>query len=267
MRAVVRVTRTYRSSTVEQDMMVWAGLARIDFVTRADWQERQVLLKAAFPLEVRAERATYEIQFGAVERPTHRNTSWEQEKFEVCGHRWADLSEAGYGVSLLNDCKYGYDVHGNVLRLTLLRGPEWPDPDADRGRHEFTYSLLPHAGDWRAGETVRRAWELNVPVVSVPAGASAVGRTPADSRSFLAIEGPGVLEALKRAENGDGWIVRVSEPHGGRGRVMVRVPRKLARVEACNHVEEGSEPVAHDGAAFHFPILPFQVRTFRLRFA
>jgi alpha-mannosidase len=266
-RVVVRVTRTYRSSTVEQDVTVWAGMDRIDFVTRADWQARQVLLKAAFPLEVRAERATYEIQFGAVERATHRNTSWEQEKFEVCGHRWADLSEAGYGASLLNDAKYGWDARGSVLRLTLLRGPEWPDPDADRGRHEFTYSLLPHGGDWRAGETVRRAWELNVPVVCAPAGASAVGRTPAESRSFLAIEGPGVLEALKRAENGDGWIVRVSEPHGGRGRVMVRVPRKLARVEACNHVEEGSEPVGHDGAAFHFPILPFQVRTFRLRFA
>ena len=103
-RAVVRVTRRYRSVDIEQDVMASADLARIDFVTRVDWQERQVLLKVAFPLEVRAERATYEIQFGAVERPTHRNTSWDSEKFEVCAHRWADLSEAGYGVSLLNDC-------------------------------------------------------------------------------------------------------------------------------------------------------------------
>jgi alpha-mannosidase len=266
------VTRTYRSSTVEQDVTVWAGLDRIDFVTRADWQARQVLLKAAFPLEVRAGRAAYEIQFGAVERATHRNTSWEQEKFEVCGHRWADLSEAGYGVSLLNDSKYGYDARGSVLRLTLLRGPEWPDPDADRGRHEFTYSLLPHAGDWRAGDTVRRAWELNVPVVCVPAGgAAAAGKAAASpkaaARSFVSVDGPGVLEALKRAEDGDGWILRISEPHGGRGRVSVRMPRPLARVEACNHVEEGSTAVPHDGAAFAFPIRPFEVRTFRLRFA
>lgn len=262
-RAVVRVARRFRASTVEQDVVVWAGLDRIDVVTRADWRERQVLLKAAFPLEVRTERAAYEIQFGAVERPTHRNTSWDQEKFEVCAHRWADLSEAGYGASLLNDAKYGHDAHGNVLRLTLLRGPEWPDPEADRGRHEFTYSLLPHAGDWRTGGTVRRAWELNVPVVCVPAS----GGSPASARSFVGIDGPGVLEALKPAEDGDGWILRVSEPHGGRGRVAVGVPRSLARVEACNHVEEGGEPVAHDGSAFSFPIRPFETRTFRLRFA
>jgi alpha-mannosidase len=255
---------------VEQDVTAWAGLDRVDFVTRADWQERQLLLKAAFPLEVRAVHAAFEIQFGAVERPTHRNTPWDQEKFEVCGHRWADLSEAGYGASVLNDGKYGYDARGDVLRLTLLRGAEWPDPDADRGRHEFTYSLFPHAGDWRAGATVRRAWELNVPVTCVagagrPGGAG--GSSPPAAGSFIALEGPGVLEAFKRAEDGDGWILRVSEPHGGRGTVRVRLPRPPARVEACNHVEEGAEAAEHDGAAFRFPIKPFEVRTFRLRFA
>jgi alpha-mannosidase len=264
-RAVVRVVRRHRSSVVEQDVVAWAGLDRIDFVTRADWQERQVLLKAAFPLAVRTEHAAYEIQFGAVERPTHRNTSWDAEKFEVCGHRWADLSEAGYGVTLLNDSRYGHDAHGNVLRLTLLRGSEWPDPDADRGRHEFTYALLPHAGDWRTGATVRGAWELNVPVTCVTANGNAAGAALA-GRSFLAIDGPAVLEAFKQAENGDGWVLRLSEPHGGRGRVAVRVPRPLARVESCNHAEEGGEPVEHDGAAFHFPINPFEVKTFRLRF-
>lgn len=265
-RAVVRVVRKYRSSVVEQDVVAWNGLDRIDFVTRADWQERQVLLKAAFPLEVRTARAAYEIQFGAVERPTHRNTPWDAEKFEVCAHRWADLSEAGYGASLLNDCRYGHDAHGDVLRLSLLRGSEWPDPDADRGRHEFTYALLPHGGDWREGGTVRRAWELNVPTFCVPATGAARAHVPAD-RSFLAVDGPAVLEAFKRAEDGDGWILRVSEPHGGRGSVGVRAPRPLSRVEACNHVEEGAQAVAHDGAAFRFPIRPFEVKSFRLRFA
>ena len=176
-RVVTRVTRPVpchrswsRTSSPGPD------LDRIDFVTRADWQERQVLLKAAFPLEVRAERATYEIQFGAVERPTHRNTSWDAEKFEVCGHRWADLSEAGYGVEPAERLAGTATTRtGTILRLTLLRGSEWPDPDADRGRHEFTYSLLPHAGDWRTGATVRRAWELNVPVTCVAAAAGAVG--------------------------------------------------------------------------------------------
>ena len=146
MRARVRVVKTYRQSRIIQDIVLYDQLPRIDFITHCDWQERQVLLKAAFPLEVRAMSATCEIQYGAIERPTHRNTSWEQEKFEVCVHRWADLSEGDYGVSLLNDCKYGYDVEGNVLRITLLRGPEYPDPDADRGAHDFHLFALPAPG-------------------------------------------------------------------------------------------------------------------------
>ena len=165
--AVVRVTRTRRESRIEQDLVVWADHPRIDFVTRAEWQERQVLLKAAFPVAVRSESAAFEVQFGAVRRPTHRNTSWDQEKFEVCAHRWMDLSEPGYGVSVLNDSRYGCDVHGSVMRLTLLRGAEWPDPDADRGMHELVYSLFPHAGDWTDAGTVRRAWELNVPATAI----------------------------------------------------------------------------------------------------
>ncbi len=270
-RAGLRITRRYRSSVIVQDLYLYDRLPRIDFVTRADWQERQVLLKAAFPVTVRSPRATFEIQFGAVERPTHRNTSWEQEKFEVCGHRWADLSEAGYGVSLLNDCKYGYDVRDNVLRLTLLRGPEAPDPDADRGHHEFTYALYPHLGDWTVGETVRRGWELNVPIVCVAAGAAAVtgsrGAADGGAASFLQIEGPAVLEAIKPAEDGDGWIVRVYEPHGGRGQVTLRSSRSWHQVARCNLAEENATPLATDGHSVAFPIGPFEIVTLRVRLA
>ena len=206
--------------------------------------------------------ATFEIQFGAVERPTHRNTSWDEEKFEVCGHRWADLSEAGYGVSLLNDCRYGYDAKGNVLRLTLLRGTERPDPDADRGHHEFTYSLLPHSGDWREAETVRRAWELNVPTVCMPSS-SGQGVLP-ESRSFFEIDGPAILETLKPAEDGNGLILRLYEPNGGRGRVVVRSTLPLDSVLACNHVEEKGNEVPWERGAFSFTINPFEIKTFRL---
>jgi alpha-mannosidase len=264
-RAVVRVTRRYRDSRVEQDVIVYDGVPRIDFVTRADWQARQVMLKAAFPVDVRSPHATYEVQFGAVERLTHRNTSWDQEKFEVCAHRWADLSEAGYGVSLLNDCKYGYDAQDNMLRLTLLRGAEWPDADADRGRHEFTYALLPHGGDWREGETVRRAWELNAPLVCAasPSGGAHQPGTPAT----FEISGPVVLEALKPADDGNGWIARFYEPHGGRGPVSVRAPRALASVTTCNLVEENGEELPARANVFEFVVKPFEIRTFRLVFA
>ncbi|MCU0501422.1 MAG: glycosyl hydrolase-related protein, partial [Anaerolineae bacterium] len=270
-----------------QDLILYDRVPRIDFVTRADWQERQVMLKAAFPVAVRSPRASFEIQFGAVERPTHRNTSWDQEKFEVCAHRWADLSEAGYGVSLLNDCKYGHDVHDNVLRVTLLRGPESPDPDADRGQHQFTYALFPHAGDWTAAETVRRGWELNVPVVCVatddgrrttddggrtPAGLSRSQTVPSApalplAHSFLEVNGPAILEAIKPAEDGDGWIVRLYEPNGGRGTVMLRSARPWQQVVACNLVEENGAPMPNDGQTVRFPIGPFEIVTLRVRFA
>ncbi len=268
-RGAVMVRRRYRSSVVEQRIVVWSDIDRIDFVTRAQWQERQVLLKAAFPLEVRAERATFEIQYGAVERPTHRNTSWEQEKFEVCGHRWADLSEAGYGVSLLNDGRYGWDALGSTLRLTLLRGPEWPDPDADRGEHEITYSLLPHGGDWRDGQTARRAWELNAPLGVLQAASESIPSVR--TTGWVTLRGPATLEALKPAEDGDGWIIRLSELQGGRGRVtLVLAPAPLA-VEAVNHAEETLDPappgtVLRDGT-LEFPMTPFAVRSFRLRYS
>jgi alpha-mannosidase len=261
-RGALRLVRHHRESCIEQDIVLYDAVPRIDFVTRVAWRERQVMLKAAFPVEVMADRATFEIQFGAVQRATHSNTSWEQEQFEVPAQRWADLSEAGYGVSLLNDCKYGYDVKGNVLRLTLLRGPEWPDPTADLGHHEFTYSLLPHAGDWREGDTVRRALELNSPMTCVR-GAAAGGALPA-GRGFVTVAGPALVETIKPAEDGDGIIMRVYEPHGGRGKVTVAGPADLAGVSACNHVEEAEGPVPFKGDRFSFDIGPFQVRTFRL---
>ncbi|MHB0855973.1 MAG: alpha-mannosidase [Anaerolineae bacterium] len=268
-RASVRITRTYRQSRMVQDVVLYDKVARIDFVTQVDWQERQVMLKAAFAVDIRTTRATYEIQYGAVERPTHRNTSWDQAKFEVAGHRWADLSEAGYGVSLLNDCKYGYDTVGNVLRLTLLRGTEFPDPDADRGSHAFTYSLFPHAGDWQTGETVRRGWELNVPMLCAPAG------TPGDSltgaHSFVNVSGPALVDTIKPAENGQGWIVRLYEPNGARGPVQVSTSLPISQVEETNLVEESIGPVElaeqEPGVRLHpfgLVLKPFEVRTFRL---
>jgi alpha-mannosidase len=258
-RGILRVTRTHRQSTIEQDIVVYARTPRIDFVTRADWHQQQTLLKVAFPLAIRTRRATYEIQFGAVERATHRNTSWEEEQFEVAAQRWADLSEAGYGVSLLNNCKYGHDARENVLRMTLLRGTTWPDPQADQGEHEFTYSLYPHRGDWTEADTVRRAWELNVPARVAATGAAAASFTG------LSVDGPAILETLKPAENGKGLILRLYEPHGCRGRVSIRLPKHISGVKACNLVEEDEQAVTLRSRTFRFAITPFQIRTFRIQ--
>jgi alpha-mannosidase len=256
------VEKTYRQSRLVQDIVLYDQLPRIDFITHCDWQERQIMLKAAFPLEVRAMTAACEIQYGVVERPTHRNTSWEQEKFEVCAHRWADLSEGSYGVSLLNDCKYGYDVEGSVLRLTLLRGPEFPDPNADRGKHDFTYSLYPHQGDWRQGETIQAAASLNQPLTCL-AGATPLDST-ASAQSFFSVAGPAILDTVKPAEDGRGWILRFYEPNGSRGTVTLQTRQSIRQVSACNHIEEDGESLPSASEGFSFAIKPFQVCTFRV---
>src|SRR3569832_1936825 len=149
LKAVLRVKKHFQSSTFEQDITIYAGCPRIDVNMRADWHEKHQLLKVAFPLKATNERATFEIPYGSIERPTTRRTPEEQAKFEVPALRWADLSNATQGFSLLNDSKYGYDAKDNVLRLSLLRGPEWPDKHADEGHHEFVYSLYPHGGTWQ----------------------------------------------------------------------------------------------------------------------
>ncbi|HUJ64019.1 MAG TPA: glycoside hydrolase family 38 C-terminal domain-containing protein, partial [Acidimicrobiales bacterium] len=165
-RGGVRFVRRFGGSTISQTMRLASGSRRLEFHTEVDWHERHRFLKVAFPVAIRAGRATYEIQHGHIERPTVANTSWDVARFEVCGHRWADLSEPGYGVALLNDGKYGYDIRGNVMRLSLLRGPGYPDPEADQGLHHFAYALLPHPGDLRAdGRVVEEAEFFNLPIV------------------------------------------------------------------------------------------------------
>jgi alpha-mannosidase len=207
-RLVLRQERSLMKSKIVQNIILYRSLPRIDFETEIEWGERDRLLKAGFLVNVNAMRATYDMSYGYIERPTHANTSWDAAKFEVCGHQWADLSEGDYGVSLLNDCKYGYDIFGHRMRLTLLRGPQYPDPTADLGHHSFTYGLYPHRGDWRQAETPRRAWELNDPLVAIPLGEGDGNLQSAGS--FLSIDRDHVMiSALKMADNGDGLILRL----------------------------------------------------------
>ncbi|MFD1885700.1 alpha-mannosidase [Paenibacillus wenxiniae] len=173
LRAIVEFGWSYGDTCIVQQLIVYTTSRRIDFVTDVDWKERQKLLKVAFPVQIRTTEATYDIQFGNVKRPTHWNTSWDWARFESVGHQWADLSERNYGVSLLNDCKYGYDIKDHIMRLSLLKSAIHPDPMADYGQHHFTYSLYPHGGDWLDGGTVQEAWQLNAPAVTIPAGSLA----------------------------------------------------------------------------------------------
>jgi alpha-mannosidase len=264
LRGAVRVTRRFGSSSVTQVIRVAAGSRGVDFETEVEWHETNRLLKVAFPVDVRSARATYEIQYGHVERPTHANTSWDVARFEVCAHKWADLSEPGYGVALLNDCKYGYDIRGNVIRLSLLRAPTWPDPVADRGHHRFTYRLVPHAGDLRDAGIVDAGYDLNAPLRTVATTAHP-GPWPRTG-SMLSVDAPNVVvEAVKRADgDGGALVVRMYEAWGRRGPVTVRAPGEIRRATVTDLLEREIDEVPVDRDRVTTAVSPFEIVTLKL---
>ena len=264
-RAGIEIKRRFLKSSLTQRVYLYAHSPRVEFDTEADWQERQMLLKTAFPVTVSATRATYEIQFGSVERPTHANTSWDWARFEVCGHKWADLSEGDYGVSLLNDCKYGHDIRDNVLRLTLLKGAISPDPTADLGQHAFTYALLPHTGDWRA-ETVDEAYALNYPLLSrfVEAGTGAC--TLPTTYALATVDDQGlIIETVKKAEDSDAIVIRLYEAMNTRGAATLTLGFEIAEAFAVNMVEENPSSIDHTRNSITFEYRPFEIKTFLLK--
>ncbi|HVB20430.1 MAG TPA: alpha-mannosidase [Ktedonobacteraceae bacterium] len=270
LRATVEVVRTFLSSRITQRISLWRNSPRIDFATEVDWHEHQMLLKAVFPVAINNARATYEIQFGSVERPTHRNTSWDLARFEVCAHRWVDLSEGGYGVSLLNDSKYGHDIHDTAMRLTLLKSGVYPDPNADQGLHRFTYSLLPHQGDWREAQTVRRAYELNVPVLSVMSDSDVLETSVSKPAaiSFIRTDCEHiVVETVKPAEDGDGLIVRLYEAHNQRGQGKLFFATNIVSARECNLLEESTGDASYQENILTFSVRPFEIKTFRVHLA
>ena len=264
LKSVLLVRYAFNRSVIEQRIVLEKGSRRVDFETVADWHEQEKMLKAEFMADVFSNKAAYEIQFGAIERPNHWNQPQDKARFEVCGHKWADLSEGDYGVSLLNDCKYGYDIKDNRMRLTLLRSSIDPDPSADRGRHSFTYSLYPHAHDWRLGRTVNEGFALNVPLRAVCCERDV--EQGAESLCFLECTEPNViLDTVKRAEDGDGVILRFYEAIGKKTSAKLRSAWTLDAVEECDLMERNGQAAAHGDKDFSFTIRPYEIKTFRVK--
>jgi len=263
LRAGVEIRRTYRHSQIVQKIYLYHNSKRLDFDTWVDWHEHHILLKAAFPVQVDNPQATFEVQWGNVQRSTHRNTSWDWGRFETCAHKWADLSEGNYGVALMNDCKYGYDIHDNVMRLSLIKSATQPDPIADQGEHVFVYSLLPHQGDWREG-VVPAAYDLNNPLIlqRVPGGS----QQTESPQSLLTVDAPNVVvETVKLAEDGDGLIVRMYECQRNRGPVTIKTGFSLAEAYICNLLEENQTALAVQGDQVTVDMTPYQIINLRLR--
>ncbi len=244
----------YMDSCIRQDMVLYSSSRRIDFRTNVEFHEQHQLLKAAFPVDIRATYGTYDVQYGNVRRPNHWNTSWDQAKFETVAHRWADLSERNYGVSILNDCKYGHDIKDNVMRISLLRAGTHPDHLQDQGEHTFTYALLPHAGDFVEGETVQEAFALNEPMQAV------AGKCTLPYHSFLSFDNQQVeLDAVKKSEDGKYLVVRFHEYAGSRQEVSVELgfPWK-----AWAEGDLRERPVApFTQGSIHMPLHAYEIKT------
>lgn len=233
-----------------------AGSRRLEFHAVLDWRERHTLLKVCFPLDVRAPNATYEMPFGYAERPTHFSTSFDRARYEVPGHRFADLSEHGFGAAVLTDSKYGYSCHGSELRVSLLRSPTSPDPEADQGRQEFAYALMPHEGGWREAGVLAEAHRFNAPLRWT---------TAASTGSFAAVAAANlVLDTIKRAEDSDAVVLRLYEPHGGRGTARMRLGFPFRSARLANGLEDDGEPLSVEDGEIVLPYRPHQLLTVKL---
>jgi alpha-mannosidase len=267
LRATIRVTHAWQSSKFVQDIVLYAGLDRVDVVNNIDWHETHILLKAAFPLAASSNQATYEIPYGTIERPTTRNNSWEAAKFEVPALRWADLGDGKHGFSLINESKYGYDAKGNVLRISLLRSPTSPDPNADRGHHHFAYSLYPHAGDWKEALTIRHGYEFNYKLHGMQVMAHE-GKLPAE-HSYAGINGDNVvLTAMKKTEDGDALLLRFYEWAGKTGNVELTVSPGATSAKLASLMEEGNgDDLPLKGNQISVPVHPFEIVTVRVTYS
>lgn len=264
-RTVIAISLEFADSVVEQEVVLYPLLPRIDFVNRAVWRNHHVLLRVNFPVNINAARASYEIQFGNVERETTSNHSWDTAKFEVCAHKWADLSENGLGISLLNDCKYGHSIKNGEMGLTLIKAGTYPNAEADMGIHEYTYSIYPHRGRWQEAATVEMAYDLNVPLKTAVAPEGRQGKAH-PAFSLLSIDQSNCFfETIKRAEDHDGYIVRIYENRNSRTEMKVRLGFPAVSVEECDLLERPVRQVDLRGNNFRDFIRPYEIKTYRIR--
>ncbi|KAJ1779652.1 Glycoside hydrolase, 38 vacuolar alpha mannosidase [Coemansia sp. RSA 2523] len=258
------------NSVLRQWISLSATTPRLDFDCSVDWHENRKCLKVAFAWDIYSDVATYETQFGIVQRPTHRNTTWDMAKFEVCGHKFADLSEHGYGVALLNDCKYGFSTLGNVMSMSLLRAPKAPDANCDMGHHSFRYAIYPHKGAFGEASVVREAYQFNVPLVQLPVDATSSADFSIMPFFTLSGDSSVVLDTVKAAEdNSSQVVVRMYEAYGGHARVKLSTKLRVTRAQLTNileeHVEDAKLVVLGSKRSVDLAFKPFEVKTVKFQ--
>lgn len=261
-RKTLGIVKQFAGSTVTQKIHLYHNIPRIDFETHADWKEHNVLLRVNFPVEVNTTKAAYEIQFGNIERETTNNNSWDTAKFEACGHKWADLSEDNNGISLLNDCKYGYGIKDGNLSLTLIKAGTYPNKNADIGEHDFIYSIYPHAGRWQDAETVEMAYNLNVPLVVVLQNENEGEKA---GKEFVKCDADNCfIEVIKKAEDDNGAIIRMYENKNRHTRTRITLPESVKKVYECNLREQNERKLEVREHSVDVVFKPYEIKTYRI---
>lgn len=260
-RATLEIQRTISNSVIKQEIHFYADSRRIDFSTWVDWKEHQHLLKVHFPVNIHSDEATFEVQFGNLKRKIHGNTSWDEARFESCGQKWMDISEGHYGVSLLNDCKYGYSAKDSNIALTLIKSGIEPNKTADQEEHVFTYALYPHKEMWSAAGTVQEAYKLNQPAYATK------GELKNTGKSFISTDKDNIIiETVKPSENGDGMIVRLYDCENSLTKATLTFAEgMLESVEECNLMEEKEADIEACGNSFTVSVKPYEIKTYRVR--
>jgi len=262
-KAGLKIKKAFLNSVIVQEILVYKNIERIDFETYIDWKEHHILLKADFPIDVHTDKATFDIQFGNVERPTHRNTSWDEAKFEVCAHKFADVSEDDYGAALMNDCKYGYDVLGSNIRLTLLKSATYPNPDADKCEHYFTYSLYPHKNNVRNCNVVKQAYLLNNPLCAIRVNKNN-GILPEEFSFVSADKDNVIIDTVKMAEKTDEIIIRMYECCNRRTETVLTFGFDVNNVAVCDLMENELTNIKVNNNSVKFEINPYEIVTLKI---
>ena len=260
----IKVVRPHMKSTVEQTMWFYDDIAKIDFDTKIDWHQHHQMVKAAFGVDIQSDKATYEVQFGSVERPTHKNTSWDRAKFEVCAHKYADLSDGGYGMAILNDCKYGHDIHDGIVQLSLLKSGTMPYRDADQGEHSFVYSIYPHAGTLKESDTLQLAYMLNNPMNAVKA--TGISSEIPESFSMASVNKDNIIiDTIKEAEESEDTVIRLYEAKNIRAKAELTIGFSASACFVCDMLENELCELPIENGKVKLNMKGFEILTLKLK--
>jgi alpha-mannosidase len=260
---MISIEKQVLKSVIHQNIIIYNDLDRIDFDTHISWHEDQKLLKVFFDVDLQTKNYTRDIAYATMECCAYRYNPYDKAKFEVNAHNWIDMSDEDYGVSLLNDCKYGHEVNEHKMILTLLKAPIKPDPTSDRGEHYFTYSIYPHADTWKKAQTLTRGLEINNPLVPVELENSGNMGT---NNSFITLTADNMtIEAVKKCEEEDAYIIRMVEKKGKSVDATVKFFAPLTYAAECDLIERNDEPVAYEGDSISFHATPFEIKNFKVK--